>query len=58
MMHALKITLLRDNYDPNESMSIAINVLAQSNVVADVDKTEGVLRDDDGLLAVWEWIEA
>lgn len=56
MTHAIKITILREDYDVNETASIAINVLAQSNDIADVDKSEGIIRDDDGIVAVWEWV--
>lgn len=53
----LKITLLREGNE-NEDLNTALAILQISGDARDVDKNEGIIRDDDGLLAVWEIGEA
>lgn len=56
-MIKLIITLVRTT-DPDVDMPTAINVLGYSDVLRNSSAGDsGILKDDDGLLAVWEWVE-
>lgn len=55
MMDKLTITLIRRGNE-TEDMNIAVNVLVDEDKFrSGRDGQAGLLRDDDGVVAYWEW---
>lgn len=52
-MMQLKITLIRSGNERND-MTAALAIMEIDGTINDVNLAVGVLKDDEGLLAVWE----
>lgn len=52
-MMQLKITLIRFGNE-RQDLQTALAIMELDGVINDVNLNIGVLKDDDGLLAVWE----